>query len=36
MLIVIPPGDDGYPTPPEGMTADATMIWVVDLLGIEK
>jgi peptidylprolyl isomerase len=36
LLIVIPPGEDGYVTPPEGMSEDATMIWVVDLLGIDK
>jgi hypothetical protein len=36
LLVVIPPGDDAYPTPPDGVGADSTMIWVVDLLGIEK
>jgi peptidylprolyl isomerase len=36
LLIVIPPGDDGYATPPQGVDADTTMIWVVDILGIQK
>ncbi|HWM34023.1 MAG TPA: hypothetical protein VNR36_07270 [Pseudolysinimonas sp.] len=36
LLVVIPPGDDGYQTPPQGVGADTTMIWVVDILGIQK
>lgn len=36
LLVVIPPGDDSYATPPNGVGADSTMIWVVDLLGIEE
>lgn len=38
LLIVIPPGDDGYATIPSDVTitADQTMIWVVDILGIQK
>lgn len=36
LLVVIPPGDDAYATTPEGMSADATTIWVVDILGIQK
>ncbi len=36
LLIVIPPGPDSYATPPQGLAADATMIWVVDLLGTQK
>jgi peptidylprolyl isomerase len=39
LLVVIPPGADHYPTVPStltGLTTDQTMIWVVDLLGIQK
>ena len=36
LLVVIPPGDDNYATPPQGLTADSTLIWVVDILGIQK
>ena len=36
LLIIIPPGDDSYPTPPQGIAEDTTMIWVVDILGIQK
>ncbi|MEO5919610.1 MAG: hypothetical protein ABIQ01_00560 [Pseudolysinimonas sp.] len=36
LLIVIPPGPDSYATPPQGLDADSTMIWVVDILGTQK
>jgi hypothetical protein len=36
LLVVLPPGDDNYATPPQGLTADSTLIWVVDILGIQK
>ncbi len=36
LLVVIPPGPDSYATPPQGLDADATMIWVVDILGTQK
>jgi peptidylprolyl isomerase len=36
LLVVVPPGPDSYPTPPQGLDADATMIWVVDILGVQK
>ena len=36
LLVVIPPGEDGYTQPPQGVAEDATMIWVVDILGIQK
>jgi peptidylprolyl isomerase len=39
LLVVVPPGKDHYATVPSslaGLTADDTMIWVVDILGIQK
>lgn len=36
LLVVIPPGDDAFATPPQGTSEDSTLIWVVDLLGIEE
>jgi peptidylprolyl isomerase len=36
LLVVVPPGPDSYATPPQGLDADATMIWVVDILGVQK
>ncbi len=38
VLVVIPPGDDGFPADqlPSGITADSTAIFVVDILGIQK
>lgn len=36
LLVVVPPGPDSYSTPPQGLDAGATMIWVVDILGTPK
>lgn len=39
LLVVVPPGDGHYATIPSslaGLTTDQTMIWVVDVLGVEK
>jgi peptidylprolyl isomerase len=39
LLVVVPPGDGHYTTVPSslaGLTTDQTMIWVVDILGIQK
>jgi hypothetical protein len=38
LLVVVPPGDGHYPEIPanlSGLTTDQTMIWVVDILGIQ-
>lgn len=35
LLVVVPPGPDSYATPPQGLAPDATMIWVVDILGTQ-
>ena len=38
ILVVIPPGDEGFPADqmPSGITEDSTAIFVVDILGIQK
>jgi peptidylprolyl isomerase len=38
ILVVIPPGDDGFPADqlPNGLSEDSTSIFVVDILGIQK
>jgi peptidylprolyl isomerase len=38
ILVVIPPGDQGFPADqmPSGITEDSTAIFVVDILGIQK
>jgi hypothetical protein len=38
VIVVIPPGDDSFSPDnlPGGVTADSTVIFVVDILGIQK
>lgn len=36
LLVVIPPGDDGFGTDVQGVDATRTTIWVIDLLGVRK